>query len=141
MGHSFYHRYCITTSYKGKSICLLPGFSDDGFLCSPVIQGQTFSTEQSVEERWRHNVDCRGLELAIPKRGVSFLCDKYWQRYSPTQPAITCPISQLMSVPCPLSFPFLGANFHVNLLFFMEMPLSMLDLISMHSATNGCCSL
>ena len=49
------------------------------------------------------------------------------------------PFHSWMSVHC--RSPFLGANFHVNLLFFMEMPLSMLDLISMHSATDGCCSL
>ena len=42
----------------------------------------------SVEERWRRNVDCKGLGLAIPKRGVSFLCDKYWRRYTVWQSAM-----------------------------------------------------
>ena len=139
MGHSFNHRYCITTSYKGTSICSLPGFSlmMDFFALLWSKDGHF----RRDKERWRHNVDCKSLGLAIPKRGVSFLCDKYWRRYTVWHSLqCTCSISHLMSVHG-RSF-FLVPILYVNLLFFfMEVPLSMLDPISMHPATDGCWSL
>ena len=103
MGHLFKHT-CSQHSFNYTFSCSLPDFSDE-FQALLWSEDRTFWTRQNIEERWWHDVAKKGLGLAIPKRGASFLCDQYWRSCSLTQPAISSPFhSWSLSMVVPLSW-------------------------------------